>query len=152
MPISTTYNPNAPAARTGQGAAIGNREDLSNELALLAPEETPLLSLCSKGRAKSTYHEWTIDKLKSPVTTGISEGADVTAFEDKFAGKARIGNYVQTFRESWLVSNLQNAVDSAGPVNAAQAEAKAMREYFIGSTASLRPGTDSTSGRYSVFR
>lgn len=128
MAISTTFNPNAPSATTGVGSAVGNREDLSNELALLAPEQTPILSLCSKGKATATFHEWTLDKLKSPVTTGISEGADVTAFEDKFAGKARIGNYIQIFREPWLVSNLQNAVTSAGPVNAASAEAKAIRE------------------------
>ncbi len=61
MAISTTYNPNAPSATTGVGSAVSNREDLSNELAILAPEETPLLSLCSKGKATSTFHEWTLD-------------------------------------------------------------------------------------------
>jgi len=128
MPISNTYSPNAPAARTGQGSAIGNREDLSNELTLLAPEETPLLSLCAKGTAKSTFSEWTADKLSAPVTTGISEGADVNSFSDKFADRARLGNYVQIFRRDFLVSNLQEAVASVGPANIAQAEAKSMRE------------------------
>jgi len=128
MPITTTYSPNAPAARTGQGSAISNREDLSNELTLLAPEETPLLSLCGKGTAKSTFSEWTADKLASPVTTGISEGTDVTSFSDQFAQRARLGNYVQIFRRDFLVSNLQQAVNSVGPANIAQAEAKAMRE------------------------
>ena len=128
MPISTTYSPNAPAARTGQGSAISNREDLSNELTLLAPEETPLLSLCGKGTAKSTFSEWTADKLAAPVTTGISEGTDVTSFSDQFAQRARLGNYVQIFRRDFLVSNLQQAVNSVGPANIAQAEAKAMRE------------------------
>ena len=128
MAISTTFNPSAPAARTGQGSAIGNREDLSSELQLLAPEETPLLSLCSKGRATSTFHEWNVDKLDSPETGGIAEGSDVTAFDDKFAARARLGNYVQIFRKPWLVSNLQNAVTTAAPANAAAAEAKAIRE------------------------
>lgn len=145
MAISTTYNPNAPSATTGVGSAVGNREDLSNELALLAPEETPLLSLCSKGKATATFHEWTLDKLKTPVTTGIPEGADVTQFEDKFAGKARIGNYVQIFREPWLVSNLQNAVSSAGPVNAASAEAKAMRELKRNVEATICSDNDRTA-------
>lgn len=128
MAISTTYNPNAPAAKTGQGSAIGNREDLSNELSLLAPEETPLLSLCSKGKATSTFTEWNVDKLDSVSTTGISEGSDVTAFDDKFASRARLGNYTQIFRKPWLVSSLQNAVTSAAPANSAAAEAKAIRE------------------------
>jgi len=128
MSISNTYSPNAPAAKTGQGSAIGNREDLSTELTLLAPEETPLLSLCGKGTAKSTFTEWTADKLSAPVTTGISEGSDVSTFTDKFSERARLGNYVQIFRRDFQVSNLQQAVTSVGPANIAQAEAKSMRE------------------------
>jgi len=128
MPISSTYSPNAPAAKTGTGSAVSNREDLSNELSLLAPEETPILSLCSKGKATATFSEWTVDSLASPVTTGISEGSDVTSFSDKFADRARLGNYVQLMRRDYLVSNLQQAVTSVGPANVAQAEAKSMRE------------------------
>ena len=128
MPISATYQPSAPAAKSGQGSAVSNREDLSNELAILAPEETPILSLCSKGRASATYTEWTVDSLASPVTTGVSEGSDVTSFSDKFADRARLGNYIQVMRRDYLVSNLQQAVTSVGPANIAQAEAKSMRE------------------------
>ena len=128
MSISTTYQPNAPQAKTGVGSAISNREDLSNELTLLAPEETPLLSLCSKGKATGTFSEWTADVLSAPSTAGISEGADVTAFDDKFASRARLGNYTQIFRRDFIVSNLQQAVSSVGPANVAQAEAKSMRE------------------------
>lgn len=128
MPISATYQPNAPAAKTGQGSAIANREDLSNELAILAPEETPILSLCSKGKASATYTEWTVDSLSSPITTGVSEGSDVTSFSDKFSDRARLGNYIQLMRRDYLVSNLQQAVTSVGPANIAQAEAKSMRE------------------------
>jgi hypothetical protein len=128
MSISNTYQPNAPQAKTGTGSAISNREDLSNELTLLAPEETPLLSLCSKGKASSTFSEWTADVLSAPSTAGISEGADVTAFDDKFASRARLGNYTQIFRRDYIVSNLQQAVSSVGPANVAQAEAKSMRE------------------------
>ena len=128
MAISATYQPNAPAAKTGQGSAISNREDLSNELAILAPEETPILSLCSKGKASATYTEWTVDSLAAPVTTGITEGSDVTSFNDSFADRARLGNYIQVRRRDYLVSNLQQAVTSIGPANIAQAEAKSMRE------------------------
>ena len=128
MSISNTYQPNAPQAKTGTGSAISNREDLSNELTLLAPEETPLLSLCAKGKASGTFSEWTADVLSAPSTAGISEGTDVTAFDDKFASRARLGNYTQIFRRDYIVSNLQQAVSSVGPANVAQAEAKSMRE------------------------
>ena len=128
MSISATYQPSAPAAKSGQGSAISNREDLSNELAILAPEETPLLSLASKGKASATYSEWTVDNLGAPVTTGVSEASDVTSFSDKFADRARLGNYIQLMRRDYMVSNLQQAVTSVGPANIAQAEAKSMRE------------------------
>jgi len=128
MPISNTYQPNAPTGKTNTGSAVANREDLSNELSILAPEETPILSLCSKGKATATFSEWTVDSLAAPVTTGISEGSDVTSFSDKFADRARLGNYVQLMRRDYLVSNLQQAVTSVGPANVAQAEAKSMRE------------------------
>jgi hypothetical protein len=128
MPISNTYQPSAPAAKAGQGSAVSNREDLSNELSILAPEETPILSLCGKGKASATYSEWTVDSLASPATTGISEGSDVTSFSDKFADRARLGNYIQLMRRDYIVSNLQQAVTSVGPANVAQAEAKSMRE------------------------
>jgi hypothetical protein len=128
MPISNTYQPSAPAAKSGTGAAVSNREDLSNELSILAPEETPILSLCGKGKASATYTEWTVDSLGDPTTTGISEGSDITSFSDKFADRARLGNYIQLMRRDYLVSNLQQAVTSIGPANVAQAEAKSMRE------------------------
>jgi len=128
MPISNTYQPSAPAAKVGTGSAVSNREDLSNELSILAPEETPILSLCSKGKASATFSEWTVDSLAAPATTGISEGSDVTSFSDKFADRARLGNYIQLMRRDYIVSNLQQAVTSVGPANVAQAEAKSMRE------------------------
>ena len=67
-------------------------------------------------------------RIASPSTAGVKEGADVTAFTDQFANRARLGNYVQKFRRDFLVSDLQEAVDSVGPAKVAQAEAKAIRE------------------------
>lgn len=127
--LSNTYEP-TPHVTTGSGSAVSNREDLLDVLTILAPEETPVLSSASKKKANSTYVEWTVDQMGAPVTTGINEGTDVTfgASSDKFAGRARLGNYVQKFRRDFMVSDLQEAVDSVGPAKTAQAEAKAIRE------------------------
>jgi hypothetical protein len=101
---------------------------LLDVLTILAPEETPVLSSANKQKASSTFVEWTVDSLAAPSTTGVAEGADVTSFTDKFSGRARLGNYVQKFRRDYMVSDLQEAVDSVGPAKVAQAEAKAIRE------------------------
>jgi hypothetical protein len=113
---------------TNPGSAVSNREDLMDVLTILAPEETPVLSSASKSRANATFVEWTVDSLSSPSTAGVGEGADVTSFTDQFSGRARLGKYVQKFRRDYMVSDLQEAVDSVGPAKVAQAEAKAIRE------------------------
>ena len=127
MAITDTFNP-ALQPVTTQGPSASNREDLTDVLTILAPEETPALSSANKQKANATFVEWTVDSLANPKTTGISEGADVTSFTDQFASRARLGNYIQKFRRDFMVSDLQEAVDSVGPAKVAQAEAKAIRE------------------------
>ena len=122
MSFSNTFD------TTNTGSAVSNREDLTDVLTILAPEETPVLSSASKTKASATFSEWTVDKLADPGTTGVAEGADVTTFTDKFAERARLGNYVQKFRRDYMVSDLQEVVDSVGPAKVAQAESKAIRE------------------------
>jgi hypothetical protein len=122
MAFSNTYD------TTNLGSAVSNREQLLDVLTILAPEETPVLSSAPKTKASATFTEWTVDSLSAPSTAGVAEGSDVTSFTDKFAGRARLGNYVQKFRRDFMVSDLQNVVDSVGPAKIAQAEAKAVRE------------------------
>ena len=136
MALSNTYD------TTNPGSAVSNREDLSDVLTILAPEETPVLSSLPKTRASGTFHEWTVDSLSAPTTAGIAEGADVTTFTDQFSGRARLGNYTQKFRRDFMVSDLQEAVDSVGPAKIAQAEAKAVRELKRDVEATLLSAND----------
>ena len=122
MAFSNTYSVTNP------GSAVSNREDLTDVLTILAPEETPLTSLAKKSKATATYNEWTVDSLATPVTAGVREGQDISSFVDKFSGRARLGNYIQLFQKNYMVSQLQDAVESVGPAKIAEAEAKAIRE------------------------
>jgi hypothetical protein len=140
MAFSNTYDTN-PAG----GSAASNREDLTDVLTILAPEETPILSSANKQKASATKVEWTVDSLSAPSTAGIAEGADVTTFTDQFAGRARLGNRVQKFRRDYKVSDLQEAVDSVGPAKVAQAEAKAIRELKRDIEASLASANTQTT-------
>jgi hypothetical protein len=122
MAFSNTYS------TTNPGSAVSNREDLTDVLTILAPEETPITSLAKKSKATATYNEWTVDSLAAPVTAGVREGQDISTFVDKFSGRARLGNYIQLFQKNYMVSQLQDAVESVGPAKIAEAEAKAIRE------------------------
>ena len=139
MSFSNTFD------TTNTGSGVSNREDLTDVLTILAPEETPILSSANKERATATNVEWTVDSLSTPSTAGISEGADVTAFTDQFAGRARLGNRVQKFRRDYMVSDLQEAVDSVGPAKIAQAEAKAIRELKRDVEATIAGTQDSST-------
>ena len=138
MAFSNTYD------TTNTGSGVSNREDLTDVLTILAPEETPILSSANKQKASATKVEWTVDALSAPSTAGIAEGADVTTFTDQFAGRARLGNRVQKFRRDYKVSDLQEAVDSVGPAKVAQAEAKAIRELKRDIEASLASNNTQT--------
>ena len=139
MSFSNTFD------TTNQGSAVSNREDLTDVLTILAPEETPILSSANKQKASATVVEWTVDTLAAPSTAGISEGADVTSFTDKFAGRAKLSNRVQKFRRDYMVSDMQEAVDSVGPAKIAQAEAKAIRELKRDVEATLAGTQDSAT-------
>jgi hypothetical protein len=114
-------------------------------MTILAPEETPILSSANKQKASATVVEWTVDTLSAPSTAGISEGADVTSFTDQFAGRAKLSNRVQKFRRDYMVSDMQEAVDSVGPAKIAQAEAKAIRELKRDVEATLAGTQDSAT-------
>ena len=141
MSFSNTFD----TTNTNPSSGVSNREDLTDVLTILAPEETPILSSANKKGASATKVEWTVDSLSAPSTVGIREGLDVTTFTDQFAGRARLGNRVQKFRRDYMVSDLQEAVDSVGPAKIAQAEAKAIRELKRDIEASLASDNTQTT-------
>jgi hypothetical protein len=118
MALSTTYN------------VAGDREDLTDFLTVLAPEDTPKISTFAKTkRMTNAYQEWQVDTLSPVSFGGVLEGQDVLAFSNQAVNRARLGNYVQQFREQWMVSRLQEASDVAGVSSeVANAKMKAMRE------------------------
>lgn len=122
MPASNTYDTSNP------GSATGNREDLANFVTTLAPEKTPVLSSCSRASAEGVTFGWMVDILDAPSSDGVAEGEDQTTFADKFGGRARLTNNVVELRRSAMVTDRQNAVNSVGPANFAQAELKCIKE------------------------
>lgn len=107
----------------------GNREDLSDILTILEPESCPLTSLASKKKASGTFFEVQVDDLSTAAFDGVSEGEDVTAFSNQSANRTRLGNYIQKFRRSYMVSDIEELVSTAGVASEfSNAEGKAIRE------------------------
>ena len=108
----------------------GNREDLTNFLTILEPEDCPKTSTFAKTtKATNTFQTWQADSLAPVDFSGVLEGQDVSAFNNEAANRARFGNYIQSFRRPWMVSRLQEASDPAGVSSeVANSKVKAMRE------------------------
>jgi len=116
-------------AKASSYNTAGNREDLSDILTILEPESTPLTSMANKATATRTFFEVQVDDLSTASFDGVNEGEDVTSFDNKAANRARIGNYVQKFRRTYAVSDIQEIVNTAGVASEfANAEGKAVRE------------------------
>jgi len=109
--------------------SAGNREDLTDAISILEPESTPFISMMKKGKATGTFVEVQVDQLKTSSFDGVSEGEDVGSFSNQAEDRARIGNYVQKFRQTWKVSDIQQLVDTAGIASEkANSEGKCVRQ------------------------
>lgn len=95
-------------------SAVGNREELSDIVSRITPEDTPIYTLIGSGKLASKHPEWEYDDLRAPAANAQLEG-DTYTFNATVA-PTRVGNYTQIFRESWSISNTQDAVDNAGNV------------------------------------
>jgi len=93
--------------------AIGEREDLSDVITRIEPDETPIYSNLPKESASAILTEWQVQPLASAsATNAVSEGADATYVNPQTT--ARLGNYHQISAKAAQVSGTLDSVDKAG--------------------------------------
>jgi hypothetical protein len=94
--------------------AKGVREDLSNVIYQISPEETPFMSNVGRENVTNTFYEWQTDDLAAAITTNAQiEGDDITSFTAVTA-TVRLGNYTQISRKDVIIAGTLEAVDKAG--------------------------------------
>lgn len=94
--------------------ASGNREELSDVVSRITPEDTPIYSMVEKISFKSTHPEWETDELAAPAENIQVEGDDYTFASTTPA--TRVGTYTQIMRKEGIISGTQDATDNAGNV------------------------------------
>jgi hypothetical protein len=92
--------------------SVGIREDLSNVIHNISPEETPFYSKSGKTSAKNTLVEWQTDSLRASAANAHVEG-DTTTAEARSA-TTRLGNYTQIFKNAVVVPDTDEGLDKAG--------------------------------------
>jgi hypothetical protein len=93
--------------------AKGLREDLTDVIYNISPEDTPFVSNAAKGTCKQTLHEWQQDSLAAAAANAQLEGDDVASFTAVVAS-VRVGNYTQISRKTLILSGTEEVVDKAG--------------------------------------
>ena len=93
--------------------AVGIREQLSDTIFSISPEETPFISNIGRGNVANTLFEWQTDALAA-VDTGnaVVEGADAGSATQ--AATKRMQNYTQISNKVLQISGTEEAVNKAG--------------------------------------
>ena len=93
--------------------ATGEREDLSDVIYRIDPDETPLISNMAKETTSAITTEWLIQELAAAVdTNAVNEGADYSYVNP--SATVRMSNVHQIAVNAAQVSNTLDAVDKAG--------------------------------------
>lgn len=93
-------------------SAKGNREELSDVISKITPEDTPIYSLIEKTSFSTTHPEWLVDDLAAPAANIQLEGDDYTFGATSPA--TRYGTYTQIMRKDGIISGTQDATDNVG--------------------------------------
>ncbi len=136
----------------------GNREDLTNRIYDISPEDTPFMSSARRGQASSVYHEWQTDSLAAASTTNAQiQGDDVSSF-DEVTPTVRIGNYTQIMRKTAIVARTTERVSRAGrgremsyQLAKKTAELKRDMEATLLTNQGASAGNSSTASKFGSF-
>ena len=96
-------------------SAIGNREDLSNEIYMVAPFEAPILSNLQRSVATATLHEWQTQGISAAAANAQLEGDQPS--NTSLTASVRRSNRIQISRYVPSVTGTQQAVAKAGREN-----------------------------------
>lgn len=99
-------------ANTTTYTQVGIREDLSDSIWDVSPEEVPFSSNCAKVSVEHTKFEWQTDSLASVSATTAVEGADA-AF-DFAPATSLLDNYAQIQQKTAVISGTVESVNRAG--------------------------------------
>jgi len=92
--------------------AVGIREDLSDIITNVSPEETPFHTKSRKTTAKNTLVEWQTDALRSSAANAHIEGDETTA--NAMTATSRLNNRTQIFKNAVTVPDTDEGLDKAG--------------------------------------
>lgn len=131
--------------------AKGIREDLSNIITQISPEETPYMSNIGRESISNSLFEFQSDTLAAAAANKQIEGDDVASF-DAVTATVRLQNYAQISRKTIILSATEEVVNKAGrrselayQIAKRSAELKRDQEFTMLNGAVAAAGSTSTA-------
>lgn len=90
----------------------GIREDLSDIIYDVSPDDTPFYSKTPKTKATQAFHEWQTDALRAAADNAHIEGDDTVATAR--SATSRLGNYTQIFKDAVVIPGSDDTTKKAG--------------------------------------
>jgi hypothetical protein len=91
------------------------RESLWDKLTNITRDDSKFVNMFPSEKIGNIYHSWLQESLAAPKANAWSDAEDFT-FSAR-AARTRVGNWVQTFANTYKTGDLANAADSVGVVN-----------------------------------
>jgi hypothetical protein len=90
------------------------REQFSNAIWMISPEETPFQSLVDREDIEGKHPEWQTDTLATPVSSNQVLEGDEYAYT-QVAATTRVGNYTEICRKTYIFAGSNEENTKAGP-------------------------------------
>ena len=92
--------------------AIGQREDLSDVISRIDPDETPVLTALKKSTKNAILFDWQVQELAAAAANAQGEGDTINSYNH--TPTTRLQNQHQIAYKAFSVSDSMDAVDTAG--------------------------------------
>lgn len=140
-----------PAGTFQTHQAIGNKEDVSDIIWDIDPDDTPFISMIGRDKVHAVMPEWQTDALAVPAANAQVEGDDLAT--STAVPTVRLRNYVQTLGKVVRVSETQRNVESYGRSDELEYQVeKRMREIKTDLELMAIGNQQSTAGTTAVAR
>jgi len=94
-------------------SSVGIREELSNVIKNISPEDTPFQSNIRSESVNNTYFEFQTDELSAAAANAQLDGDDISTFS-AVTPTVRMGNYTQIMRKDFVLADSLESIDAAG--------------------------------------
>ena len=124
---------------------VGNKEDISNILTMISPDDSPLYSGWGRVQAKAMTHSWLTDSLRAAAANKHTEDAAYSVAITQ--PRVKLTNNVQIFMAGYFVTESQEATDKyAIESEIGRQMTKAMKEIVLDAEKAIVEQTTTNAG------